>query len=36
MKAAIYARCSTMGGQDATMQTPELEEYCQRCSQFGN
>jgi DNA invertase Pin-like site-specific DNA recombinase len=29
--AAIYARLSTLnGGQDPTMQTRELEEYCQR------
>jgi DNA invertase Pin-like site-specific DNA recombinase len=29
--AAIYARVSTLnGGQDPTMQTRELEEYCQR------
>ncbi len=31
MKAALYARVSTTGnGQDPTMQTRELEEYCQR------
>ena len=31
MKAAIYARVSTANnGQDPTMQTRELEEYCQR------
>ena len=31
MRAAIYARVSTTGnGQDPTMQTRELEEYCQR------
>src|SRR5215472_12391762 len=30
-KAAIYARVSTANaGQDPTMQTRELEEYCQR------
>ena len=30
-KAAIYARVSTSNnGQDPTMQTRELEEYCQR------
>ena len=29
--AAIYARVSTVNsGQDPTMQTRELEEYCQR------
>src|SRR5258708_20345689 len=29
--AAIYARVSTLNcGQDPTMQTRELEEYCQR------
>ncbi len=29
--AAIYARVSTLnGGQDPTMQTRELEEYCER------
>jgi DNA invertase Pin-like site-specific DNA recombinase len=27
---AIYARVSTMSGQDPTMQTRELTEYCQR------
>jgi DNA invertase Pin-like site-specific DNA recombinase len=32
MKAAIYARVSTANaGQDPTMQTRELQEYCQRC-----
>src|SRR5712692_9745072 len=31
MKAAIYARVSTANnGQDPTMQTRELEEYCER------
>ena len=31
MKAAIYARVSTPNnGQDPTVQTRELEEYCQR------
>lgn len=31
VSAAIYARVSTLnGGQDPTMQTRELEEYCQR------
>jgi DNA invertase Pin-like site-specific DNA recombinase len=31
MKAAIYARVSTVNsGQDPTMQTRELEEYCER------
>src|SRR5260370_40789396 len=31
IRAAIYARVSTLnGGQDPTMQTRELEEYCQR------
>jgi DNA invertase Pin-like site-specific DNA recombinase len=31
VRAAIYARVSTLnGGQDPTMQTRELEEYCQR------
>jgi DNA invertase Pin-like site-specific DNA recombinase len=31
VKAAIYARVSTAnGGQDPTMQTRELKEYCQR------
>ena len=31
MKAAIYARVSTANnGQDPTVQTRELEEYCQR------
>jgi DNA invertase Pin-like site-specific DNA recombinase len=30
MKAAIYARVSTNNGQDPSMQTRELEEYCQR------
>ena len=29
--AAVYARVSTLhGGQDSTMQTRELQEYCQR------
>ncbi len=30
MKAAVYARVSTANGQDPTMQTRELREYCQR------
>ncbi len=30
MKAAIYARVSTTNGQDPTMQTRELREYCER------
>src|SRR2546422_469964 len=31
MRAALYARVSTVNnGQDPTMQTRELEEYCQR------
>lgn len=30
MKAALYARVSTHNGQDPTMQTREMEEYCQR------
>jgi DNA invertase Pin-like site-specific DNA recombinase len=30
MKIAIYARVSTSGGQDPTMQTRELREYCAR------
>jgi DNA invertase Pin-like site-specific DNA recombinase len=31
VRAAIYARVSTLnGGQDPSMQTRELEEYCQR------
>ncbi|HEX2715450.1 MAG TPA: recombinase family protein [Candidatus Acidoferrales bacterium] len=31
MRAAIYARVSTANnGQDPTMQTRELEEFCQR------
>jgi DNA invertase Pin-like site-specific DNA recombinase len=30
MRAAIYARVSTNNGQDPTMQTRELREYCQR------
>ncbi|MGD1156162.1 MAG: recombinase family protein [Terriglobia bacterium] len=29
-KAAIYARVSTNNGQDPSMQTRELEEFCQR------
>lgn len=28
--AAVYARVSTINGQDPTVQTRELEEYCQR------
>lgn len=30
MRAAIYARVSTNKGQDPTVQTRELQEYCQR------
>jgi DNA invertase Pin-like site-specific DNA recombinase len=30
MNVAIYARVSTSNGQDPTMQTRELEDYCQR------
>src|ERR1043166_5855704 len=30
MKAAIYARVSTNNGQDPTMQTRELRDYCER------
>ncbi|HEX2711269.1 MAG TPA: recombinase family protein, partial [Candidatus Acidoferrales bacterium] len=31
MRAAVYARVSTANnGQDPTMQTRELAEYCQR------
>ena len=30
MRAAIYARVSTHNGQDPTLQTRELEEYCGR------
>lgn len=31
IKAAVYSRISTIGhGQDSTMQTRELREYCQR------
>ena len=30
MRAAIYARVSTTNGQDPTVQTRELREYCQR------
>ncbi len=30
MNAAIYARVSTQNGQDPTMQTRELKEYCDR------
>jgi len=30
MRAAIYARVSTLNGQDPTVQTRELREYCQR------
>jgi DNA invertase Pin-like site-specific DNA recombinase len=30
MRAAIYARVSTNNGQDPTVQTRELQEYCQR------
>ena len=29
-RAAIYARVSTLNGQDPTVQTREIEEYCQR------
>lgn len=30
MKAALYARVSTTNGQDPTLQTRELREYCER------
>ena len=30
MRAAIYARVSTNNGQDPTVQTRELQQYCQR------
>ena len=30
IRTAIYARVSTTNGQDPTMQTRELKEYCQR------
>ncbi len=30
LRAAIYARVSTSNGQDPTVQTRELREYCQR------
>ena len=30
MRTAIYARVSTANGQDPTVQTRELREYCQR------
>ena len=30
MRVAIYARVSTNNGQDPSMQTRELREYCQR------
>jgi putative DNA-invertase from lambdoid prophage Rac len=30
MRVAIYARVSTLNGQDPHMQTRELKEYCQR------
>ena len=30
MKAALYARVSTTNGQDPTVQTRELKEYCER------
>ncbi len=30
LRTAIYARVSTNNGQDPTVQTRELEEYCQR------
>ncbi len=30
VKAALYARVSTTNGQDPTVQTRELKEYCQR------
>jgi len=29
-EAAIYARVSTLNGQDPMMQTRELKEYCKR------
>jgi DNA invertase Pin-like site-specific DNA recombinase len=32
MRAALYARVSTYNGQDPTMQTRELKEYCERRS----
>jgi Resolvase, N terminal domain len=32
MRAAIYTRVSTNNGQDPSMQTRELREYCQRRS----
>jgi DNA invertase Pin-like site-specific DNA recombinase len=30
MRAAIYARVSTLNGQDPQMQTRELKQYCER------
>ena len=30
LRAGVYARVSTNNGQDPTVQTRELEEYCQR------
>ena len=30
LRVAVYARVSTNNGQDPTVQTRELEEYCQR------
>jgi DNA invertase Pin-like site-specific DNA recombinase len=30
MRAALYARVSTLKGQDPTLQTRELREYCER------
>ncbi len=30
LRTAVYARVSTNNGQDPTVQTRELEEYCQR------
>ncbi len=30
MRTAIYARVSTANGQDPTVQTRELKEYCER------
>src|SRR4051812_6281274 len=30
MRAALYARVSTSGGQDPTVQLRELREYCER------
>src|ERR1700680_3038254 len=30
VRAAIYARVSTLNGQNPEVQTSEIEEYCQR------